>query len=599
MADDNQDNASGDAEGLGGDDNGGLDNLPPLSDFDSGSGFQSDEGLPPLGSFDSDGDKGKDTTSGLPPIGDISVETPEPTGGNIKPAPPGFDSQQSGFDTPAFETPSFATPTKDKSGSGFQDLAADSDFSPETPEIGPGPDSDMDTPMFDSAFGGGEAVSGLDTPKIDTPAPTQAMETPMFGAEVPEAPSEGGPPAFDEGAFGAALGGAPQDAGTPIPDFSPDTGASAGPVPPDLAELPTPEVKPKKKVKGGSSSILVKAALIVIGLAVGLLVGPFFAKGIPLPYPVKATLNEKDAEIDRLDALVKKLQGMKTGEGPAVSQKQLDEMLDQKKNIEADINELKGTLATTQTAVSESTANLGAVDAELQTLNEEYVKTQESFEELQNQTAIVQAQHMGLRAEVERLTGLVGELEDSNVRRLASKEALENSVDRLTIQVREGIPLTPEKYSRARRLAAVEDLRAKVDAAKWVTPALLDAYTNLYLDELAIAAATDYFFAKLPVTDNLGNKLSKWSECLMKGNTTVYYRTLDGKNIGSYQDVGPAGQPQYAFIENLPEEMKIQIEQEILTARVPDFEQKLVLLEGRQRISDNSATPLQRVYDSL
>ena len=32
----------------------GLGNLPPLSDFDSQSGLESDGGLPPLGSFDSD-----------------------------------------------------------------------------------------------------------------------------------------------------------------------------------------------------------------------------------------------------------------------------------------------------------------------------------------------------------------------------------------------------------------------------------------------------------------------------------------------------------------------------------------------------------------
>ena len=118
----------------------GLGNLPPLSDFDSKPGVASDSGLPPLSDFDT----GTSDHGGLPPISDIDIQTPEPTGGYVRPAPPGFDS---GKKPPAEE--------KFSSTTGFQDLAADSDFSPETPEIGPGPgpDVNVDTPMFDSAFG--------------------------------------------------------------------------------------------------------------------------------------------------------------------------------------------------------------------------------------------------------------------------------------------------------------------------------------------------------------------------------------------------------------------------------------------------------------
>ena len=103
----------------------------------------------------------------FPPISDIPVETPIPGGGSPV------------VDTPAFETPTSDTGLDTPSGAGFQDLAADSDFTPETPEVAPpGPDSDIDTPMFDSAFGGGTDFSDA----ADTSAPTQAMETPMFGA---------------------------------------------------------------------------------------------------------------------------------------------------------------------------------------------------------------------------------------------------------------------------------------------------------------------------------------------------------------------------------------------------------------------------------
>jgi hypothetical protein len=53
--------------------------------------------------------------------------------------------------------------------------------------------------------------------------------------------------------------------------------------------------------------------------------------------------------------------------------------------------------------------------------NAEYVTAQEQLEEISNQTAIVQARQTGLVAEVERLTNQVGQLEEANIRSLASK----------------------------------------------------------------------------------------------------------------------------------------------------------------------------------
>src|SRR5690606_1120401 len=139
-----------------GDSDSGLGNLPPLSDFDSGDGGDADRGgLPPAG-------KSSGGIGSLPPISDIPLETPQPAGGNIKPTPRSFGDAAEDFDTP---TSDLDSPVPSRSGTGFQDLAADSDFSPETPEIGPGPDSDIETPMFDSAFGaGGTFDSSSETP---------------------------------------------------------------------------------------------------------------------------------------------------------------------------------------------------------------------------------------------------------------------------------------------------------------------------------------------------------------------------------------------------------------------------------------------------
>src|SRR5690349_2816653 len=161
---------SGSSSSSSGKDEGGLHSLPPLSEFDSasdGAGGQSDSDLPPL---DTPGDPDDEGFSGLPPIVDIKVDTPA-----VRPSD--LDTPTPGKRTPAKRTPSRRTPAGPGSaktvatpspagfktpsdsdlaspsdgGFGFQDFAADSDFSPETPEIGPGPDSDIETPMFDSA----------------------------------------------------------------------------------------------------------------------------------------------------------------------------------------------------------------------------------------------------------------------------------------------------------------------------------------------------------------------------------------------------------------------------------------------------------------
>jgi len=172
MADDKPKNGKGvpqEEEGAGKgrfESDSGLGNLPPLSDFES-TADTSDTNLPPLDGTDSGGDLDKGTPSGLPPISDIPVETPVPSGRG-QAGPPDFESP-SAFDTPTSASDSALDAPQPETA--FQDLAADSDFTPETPELGPGPDTDMETPLFDSAFGSPETPHGIP----DTGAPTQAM----------------------------------------------------------------------------------------------------------------------------------------------------------------------------------------------------------------------------------------------------------------------------------------------------------------------------------------------------------------------------------------------------------------------------------------
>jgi predicted nucleic acid-binding Zn-ribbon protein len=575
----------------------GLGNLPPLSDFESQSGGMSDSELPPLGSFESsDGgaasDSGGDTSDSegeLPALSDMQVETPEPAGGGGDYSVGDFDSAASGENFSSGDTPAQG------GGPGFQDLAADSDFSPETPDIGsgpgPGPSSSMDTPMFDSAFGGGDSDSGGFDTGMDTPAPTQAMSTPMFGAsQAPEGGAgEGG---FDAGAFGGGGGGMDFDAGTPAPDFSPDTGMTGQGTPVTGAGAPPP----KKK---GMSPVLLIVALI-IGLVGGIAGAPFISDYLTfLPNPARDELTAANRQIQTLNKQLADYRampddGQKTTISPAELEKLEKDILDARKNLSENTEKLESTTR----ELEEKRANLKLIEEDIRRKDEEFVKAQEAYEDLLNETAIVEARHNGLNAEVGRLSGLVGQYEDANKRRLETREALEHDVQRLAIQVKEGMPLTPDRFSHEKRVQAVEDLLDNVKSANWVNAELLNEYTSLYLKEMQIAAAREYFFAYLPLTDELGNKKREWTECLMLGNQAIYYRALVSGRTGIYTNLGDAQNPMWGFKQKLDEETALQIAGEIRAARSDNAMARIEYLTERQNTQETDSG-LQKTYSSL
>ena len=568
----------------------GLGNLPPLSDFDSG-GMDSDGGLPPLGNFDSGGSP--TDSAGLPPISDIQVETPQPTGGNVRRPPFGFDSAIN--DTFSSGTPGIDTPAGTKSseglspiGSGFQDLAADSDFSPETPEIGPGPDSNMDTPMFDSAFGGGSG-SGFGGGR-STGAPTQAMETPMFGQPIGGRDNRG----FDAGAFGG--GGGDFGMGTPAPDFSPDTDMRAPRGMGGGINMGASEPAGGGR-KGGAGALVAAAA---VALIIGIVAGPFAASYLPfLPNPVKTEFDQakndlqlKETEVRQLQEKVKSMSVI-TGNG-----EKLDISPEKLKELEDAIIAKTQELTAKETSLTETTGKLDAATADLLAKNEEVAKRDEEYQNLSNQLSITEARQRGLVSEVDRLTNQVGKLEEAALRSDQSKEALAHAVDRLYIKVKEGLPLTPTKFDRAARLAEVEKLRTQIGESKWVTPSLQDAYTGLYLKELEIAQSQEYFYSKIPVVDAYGSRVHKWAECVMQGNHEVVYRTFDGQNIGVFTNLGSGESPAWGFNENFAPAAKKELEGRVFASRVPGFEEKIQALAERE-YSMEGETEFQKVFSSL
>ena len=571
---------------------GGLGNLPPLSDFDSGDAGRADAGnLPPLGRLESDA--GFRTPGELPPARDVKMDTPRPR------QAPGTPHDPGGLITPEFnDAPAFDTPTSDLDtpepgeGFGFQDLAADSDFSPETPEIGPGPDSDVDTPMFDSAFGGDSGDFGTPDPGR-TGAPTQAMETPMFDASP--SPAGGGDFGFDNDAFGGAPLATPLDRGTPIPDFSPDTGApisSHGISRGDVAV-------PPRKQKGGVGVLgLLLAAMIA--LIVGILAGPYVSNSVEvLPDPYTAQLEEKDQTIETQERQIRELIGREPAGGTEpLTPEMVDELIRRRDEAQRGLTEAEENLARMQTEIAENQAILDLVESDIETQNQAYVEAQELLEQLQNDTEITRARHEGLVAESERLTAQVGQLEEADARRAATKDAMLHSLNRLIIEIEDGIPLTPARYSRDERLQSARDLRAEVQAAKWVNPELMNKYTDVYLREMEIAASRDYFFARIPVHDRLGNQILVWAECLMNGNWSVYYRSLDGEHVGAFENIGGSDSPDYEFREDLPVEATQQIAAAITAARPPDYQEKFAVLQAKQDVYDTRTTT-QRNFDSL
>ncbi len=567
------------------DDSFGTGSLPPLSDFDSGGDEGEDDAdLPPLDTPDSVEDEGP--ISGLPPIVDIRVDTPAVRPSDLDTPTPSKPDEP---ETPApagFDTPNDALDSPEPAGLGFQDFAADSDFSPETPEIGPGPDSDIETPMFDSAFGGD--ADDFSTGGTGTSAPTQAMETPLFGSQ----PEVG----FDDDAFGLPTPDVGADSGTPVPDFSPDTG---GGVTTDAGIPAAPMAQPPKK-RNRLVGMLVSLLLIVVGVAIGIVAFQVFAlPSVPyLPDRAANALEEKDLEIDKRDVDIAQLQRqvddltrVSDSGRPAPSPEELDKLL---REIRAADTQLENK----QAELSDLDNSLELVRADIEEKSSDFVEAQEALDDLNNEFNLTQAQYEGLDAENRRLTEVVGALEVANARRQATKDTLLHSIDLLNVHVQGGSPLSPERYDHDSRLARVSALHDKVARAKWVNPQLLDEYTGLYLAELGISSSREYFYARIPIHNKVGDTVYRWAECLMNGNWSVYFHTIDGKVVGSYENAAGSGPPRYEFREDLPGGMRSDILDAIKAARPGDFKEKIAVLQQKQKIYETRSR-YQTDFDSL
>ncbi len=393
--------------------------------------------------------------------------------------------------------------------------------------------------------------------------------------------------------MGGGGGGMDFDAGTPAPDFSPDTGMRA----PNTGN-------DGKKGKGGgggqSTGMLVGAA--IAALVIGMVLGPLAIGGY-IPEMINPTLAAKNAAEKELAATKSQVQSANqraaAAEKIAADLQQRETEQQGGGNVLEQLTQAQSDLEQVTADLEVKTGDLQAIERDILAKNEEFLSAQQLYEDLRNETSITQARQKGLIAEIERLTTYVGQLEEANERRIGTRDSLAHAVDRLAIQIKEGIPLTPEKYSHRERLAAVESLRNRIESSNWVSPELQEDYSRLYLREMEIAQGSDYFFAKLRVTDEFGNKTAKWAECLMQGNWAVIYRTLDGKNIGEYINLAAPGEPvRWGFRESLGKDAVSQLEQKIFANRVEGFEEKIAVIATKQLASEDG-NAFQRAFDSL
>ncbi len=391
---------------------------------------------------------------------------------------------------------------------------------------------------------------------------------------------------FDQGAF---TPGAPDfTGGTPPPDFSPDTGLQAEP--------PTPGPVGAPPAKGGRPiGTIVTLAALVIALFGGMALAPYVLDYLPfLP-------NEPAQEIQRFESQAQQLQreinNLQQG-GPSKPSPEDERLAQEMAEVSEALKSARTQLDRASTDLEEATQELDAIETQLESTGQNYVTAEGMLEELKSETTILEARQKGLIAEVARLNNTVASLEEANKRRVAAKAALVHNIDRLVIQVKESLPLTPERYSHAERLAEVQELRALADEAQWVTPALQDAYNELSQKELAIADETIYFFARLKVENEFGVHERKWCECLMLGNWRVYFRSLDGKNIGTYENLSTEQTPIWGVRQGYAKDVMLRIEDAIVAARTPDYESKIAVLAEKELAVDQR-TPLQRHFDSL
>lgn len=349
----------------------------------------------------------------------------------------------------------------------------------------------------------------------------------------------------------------------------------------DLGEIPEIPVEIEERGPSKGRKILTIVLTLFIGIAAGgaalYFLGPKLGLTAPPGGKVQAPVIGDDAKTREIENLRRQLDAYS--------------VLGNTEKIRADMEELtkrrqaQGTVEEIAAKLRDALDKEESYDAltkDLESLNERIASTQETLEAKERGVAEAESRVEGLRTAIARLEEQVGKLEVADDRRQAVKAALLRDVEQLIVQIRKSIPLAPPEYAKETRIARVQQLRNELENNNWVSPELLEQYTELYLEEVRIATQESYFLARIPLEED-GKTVMKWAECVSIGNRLAYFETLDRKYTGVCRNTNPEGAiPRYELQVDLPRTELMEIRDIMAQYRPQDYEERIRTQLGEQ-----------------
>jgi len=276
----------------------------------------------------------------------------------------------------------------------------------------------------------------------------------------------------------------------------------------------------------------------------------------------------------------------------------------QAQTMAAELQERRMAEATMETVrektklLEEREARFDELGIYLDEINDSITTANEELNRTRSEVDIYTARREGLRGEVARFESLVGKLEAANNRRVSVKETLEESLTLFMVGLKESAPLVPPEFEKDKRIARTETLQNKLARTNWAYPALIQEFTDLFVDEIKLNSKQHYFIAKLPL-EVKGEKVDRWCECLALGTWAVYFQTIDRRIVGVFMNTAEVGRPTYEYITKMANFEKTQIRAEIERVRPEDFEERVAMLPGVAQHVIKQKGGIARFFDLL
>jgi len=267
----------------------------------------------------------------------------------------------------------------------------------------------------------------------------------------------------------------------------------------------------------------------------------------------------------------------------------------------AERRQSEGDIATVRQVVAdmvEKQEKYDELEMYIEEINDAITTANVELNSTRSKVDIYTARREGLRGEVARFEGLVGKLEAANDRRVAVKDTLEESLTLFIVGLKESAPLVPPEFEKGKRIGRAQALQNKLAQTNWAYPALIQEFTDLFVDEIKLNSAQHYFIAKLPI-EVKGVQTERWCECLALGTWAVYFQTIDRRIVGVFMNTAEVGRPTYEFITELASVEKAQIRAEIERVRPEDFEERVAMLPGAPQRVIKQKDGVARFFDLL